>query len=59
MKETNFKLCKCDDTVFDTEVITQVPVVGVSKEFVVHMADFYDLPDDVQAKIEHKDMSID
>lgn len=58
MKETNFKLCSCSEQVFIEEVIGQAPVTGTSSEFVIHMGDFYSLPQLVQDSIQHSDMHV-
>ena len=58
MKETNFKLCSCSEQVFVEEVLPQAPVTGTSDEFVMHMGDFYSLPQLVQDNIQHSDMHI-
>ena len=55
MKETNLVLCACDEHVF-LELVASEQVFGHPDEFVMHMADYYSMPDDVQAKVAHKPM---
>ena len=56
MKETNFKICSCSEQVFTEEVITQELALGTHNEFVMHMGDFYSLPQLVQDNIQHTDL---
>lgn len=52
MKETNIVLCKCSEGVF-TGLSMSEQVFGHPGEFVMHIADFCSLPEEVKAQIEH------
>lgn len=55
MKETSLMLCKCSEDVY-LELVAQTQVFGHPGEFVVHMADFYSLHEDLRAKVETNDL---
>ena len=53
MKETNIVLCKCSEDVF-LELVQSEQVFGHPDEFVMHIADFCSLSDDMKQEIEHE-----
>lgn len=49
-KETPILLCNTDDSTYEL-LVQQTNVLGQPSSFVIHMADFYSLPDDLQKSV--------
>ena len=53
MRETNLVICSCAEHVY-LELVASEQTFGHPGEFVMHMADYYSLSDEMQAKIPHE-----
>lgn len=54
-KETNYFHCNTDTATYE-QLVAQTIVLGEPGDFVIHMADFYSLPVEVQQNIYHTPM---